>query len=226
MANIGMAAGELGHRIGNKLGLVRMHVDEIREQIGSAYPDVHRRLELIQMNVQYLLSLTQKLRKELSDPFGGLEKPKQVFLAGVILSEARSLRTLPETVQVVIDLPTTEPEVYVNDGIFDAFINIYTNAVEVLEQRGFGTVTMRAHQVSDWVEFEIEDDGPGIEDSNRDKIFQLFYSTKKDGMGFGLFSAKQRILINGGYIDVQSQPGAGAKFIIRLPAALNKGRPS
>ncbi|MFN8594969.1 MAG: GAF domain-containing protein [Anaerolineae bacterium] len=221
MTDIGMAAGELGHRIGNKLGLFKTHIEAIKEQIGSSYQDITRRLDYMSTNVQYLLTLTQQLKQELNDRTSGVKKQKKDYSAAVVLFEACNSKTPSEFIHVQMDPPTDDLIVRADDSIFDAFINIYSNAIEALELQG-GTIYMSACQINGWIEFRIADDGPGIEAGKLDKIFNLFYSTKQNSLGFGLFSAKQRVLANGGQIEVHSKIGEGTTFIIRLPSALAK----
>jgi GAF domain-containing protein len=222
MAEIGMAAGELGHRIGNKLGLFKTHIEEIKEQIGTGYSDASRRLDNMLKNTLYLLNLTQKLKMEFSSQVEEEHEEGSVYPVEFILSEARKLKTPPETIHVLVDVEAPGLMVRSDDSIFDAFINIYNNAIEALEPKG-GTVCMSARQINSWIEFKITDNGSGIEAGKLDKIFNLFYSTKPDSLGFGLFSAKQRVLANNGEIEVQSKVGEGTAFIIRLLAVINEG---
>jgi signal transduction histidine kinase len=67
---------------------------------------------------------------------------------------------------------------------------------------------------------EIEDNGPGMDEQTRRRAFEPFFTTKMQGEGTGLgLSVSYFIITNtlGGTIEVQSQPGQGSKFIIRLP---------
>lgn len=67
---------------------------------------------------------------------------------------------------------------------------------------------------------EIEDNGPGIDEKTRKRIFEPFFTTKQVGMGTGLGLSVSYFIISenhGGTMNVQSKPGRGARFIIRLP---------
>jgi signal transduction histidine kinase len=71
------------------------------------------------------------------------------------------------------------------------------------------------------VVFEIADDGIGMRPEIRDRIFDLFYSSKgQAGTGLGLFIARQVIQQHGGRIEVESAPGQGTRFRVRLPRVL------
>jgi signal transduction histidine kinase len=64
---------------------------------------------------------------------------------------------------------------------------------------------------------EVADDGPGIAEEVRKRLFQPFFTTRTDGTGLGLATCLKNVQYHGGAIDVQSEPGRGAKFIVTLP---------
>ena len=80
-----------------------------------------------------------------------------------------------------------------------------------------GTLTVRAMQLDEGVQIDVEDTGQGVEPEQLDKVFDLFFSTKEGGTGIGLTIAKQVIEGHGGSINVESSPGQCAKFSIVLP---------
>jgi len=63
----------------------------------------------------------------------------------------------------------------------------------------------------------IRDEGEGIPDDVRPKIFDLYFTTKREGSGIGLAMAYRILQLHNGEIDVQSQPGIGTTFVLRLP---------
>ena len=82
------------------------------------------------------------------------------------------------------------------------------------------SVTMKVRRAAPWVEFEIEDNGIGMDRETREKIFSLFFSSKGvSGTGLGLFIANKIADKHGGSIDVESEPGKGSRFLVRLPLA-------
>jgi signal transduction histidine kinase len=74
-----------------------------------------------------------------------------------------------------------------------------------------------------WERFEqvavirVADDGPGIGTAERSRIFYPFFTTKEGGSGVGLATAKKIVATHHGWIEVDSTPGLGAEFIVRLP---------
>jgi PAS domain S-box-containing protein len=67
------------------------------------------------------------------------------------------------------------------------------------------------------VEFEVEDNGIGMDQETRDKAFTLFFSSKGTGTGLGLFISDRIATAHGGSIDLDSKPGEGTRFVVRLP---------
>ena len=75
-----------------------------------------------------------------------------------------------------------------------------------------------------WVIFDVRDNGIGMDRETREKIFSLFFSSKGiKGTGLGMFIANKIVDKHGGDIEVESQPGRGSRFVIRLPV---EARPS
>lgn len=72
------------------------------------------------------------------------------------------------------------------------------------------------------VRVEIEDNGPGMDEATRKRVFEPFFTTKPPGSGTGLGLSVSYFIItedHGGMMTVESSPGVGTRFIIRLPAA-------
>jgi len=98
------------------------------------------------------------------------------------------------------------------------FINIILNAAEAM--KGRGTLTIRATSEEEgWLRLEFIDTGHGIRPEDREHLFEPFFTTKEVGQGTGLGLAISYSIIkkHRGEIEVRSEPGRGAAFIIRLP---------
>jgi two-component system NtrC family sensor kinase len=83
------------------------------------------------------------------------------------------------------------------------------------------TVSVSTSRKGSNIEIQIADNGPGIPDDVKSKIFEPFFTTKPTGSGTGLGLSMSYDIItkgHGGSLEVESEPGKGATFIIRLPA--------
>ena len=100
----------------------------------------------------------------------------------------------------------------------EALANMVDNAIKYTEH---GTITISAGSYELFARIDISDTGPGIPESERAKIFTRFYRSKKageqEGVGIGLYLARQIISCEGGYIKVSSIPGKGSTFSVFLP---------
>ena len=81
---------------------------------------------------------------------------------------------------------------------------------------------MRKDEQAGYCVISIEDNGPGIDRTQIKHIFEPFYSTRKDGSGLGLYIARQLCEANQSELTVDSEPGHGARFHIRVGLALSK----
>ncbi len=103
------------------------------------------------------------------------------------------------------------------DDVWSAIWNPMTNAVEAMAHGG--TLRIAASAQDDWVRFVVQDDGPGMDEKIRDRVFDPYFTTKRTGTGLGLALVKQAVDHMGGKIDLQSNRGSGTRFQIDLPRA-------
>ena len=100
----------------------------------------------------------------------------------------------------------------------EALANVVDNAIKYTEH---GVITISAVSYEMFARIDISDTGPGIPESERAKIFTRFYRSKnageQEGVGIGLYLARQIISCEGGYIKVASVPGKGSTFSVFLP---------
>lgn len=100
-----------------------------------------------------------------------------------------------------------------------AFVNIVINGIEAMGKGGHLTVATRPLPGEDAVEVSFQDDGPGIPPELMQKIFDPFFTTKEKGTGLGLSVVYGIVERHKGRVSVESEPGKGTRFTIRLPAA-------
>jgi two-component system, NtrC family, sensor kinase len=103
--------------------------------------------------------------------------------------------------------------------VHQVVVNLLMNGIDACQAEGAVTIRTRADSESGGVQIEVADDGCGIDPEIRERIFDPFFTTKPigEGTGLGLSISYGIVLEHGGTIDVESTPGAGACFQIRLP---------
>ena len=95
--------------------------------------------------------------------------------------------------------------------------NLIRNGLQALRDAEGSEVRIRATREGNHALIEILDDGPGIPESQRARVFDPYYTTKGDGTGLGLAIVKKVVLEHGGEIDVDESPSGGARFVVRIP---------
>jgi PAS domain S-box-containing protein len=123
------------------------------------------------------------------------------------------------------ELDPENPEVPgVPAQIEQVLVNLLQNAMQALEKRPGkaepAKITVRTRREPDAVRLEVEDNGPGMEQKVLKRVFDPFFTTKPEGKGTGLgLSVSYFIVTNkhGGTLEVESSPGKGARFTVRLP---------
>jgi len=100
-------------------------------------------------------------------------------------------------------------------------INLLENSLDACrldDKKAEHEVTLRLTDPPDHVQFEVADNGIGMDQETRDKAFSLFFSSKgMEGTGLGLFVANRIARAHGGTIELESQPGVGTRFVVKLP---------
>jgi len=107
------------------------------------------------------------------------------------------------------------------DRLKQAILNVALNALEALSEGG--ALELRLEALPDQAEVVIVDNGPGIAEEVRPRIFDMHYTTKTSGTGIGLYVARSIVEAHGGEIRVQSAPGRGCEFRLCLPTLGNGG---
>src|SRR5207249_11576008 len=109
----------------------------------------------------------------------------------------------------------------VHDQLVQVFVNLVLNAIDATA-RG-GRIELSARAAGDCLEVAVRDEGAGIAPEVRGRVFQPYFTTKKDGTGLGLFVTRKLVADHGGSVDYTSQPGSGTTFVVRLPVAAGVG---
>ncbi len=125
-------------------------------------------------------------------------------------------------VGVELDLAPDLPDVRIAaDQLTQVFLNLAVNAAEAMDSGGRLAVTSRLDESGDWVDINFADTGPGIPIDVLPHIFEPFFTTKTTGSGLGLAVSYGIVERHGGLLTVNSRPGAGTTFSVRLPVAVD-----
>ena len=132
-----------------------------------------------------------------------------------ILQEALSIIKIPSTIQV-LNNTLDEPRMKTDVGkMTRVFVNIIKNAIDAMPIEG--KLEIRSRKKKKTVEITFSDTGTGISQENIEKIFTPLFTTKAQGMGFGLPICKRFVEAHGGKITVESTVDKGTTFTLTLP---------
>jgi len=127
-------------------------------------------------------------------------------------------------VHLVREMPADPIPVKVDvDFAKQAILNVVLNGVQAMP--GGGTLAIRAYKDGDTVVTEIHDQGAGIPADVQEKIFELYFTTKKSGTGIGLAQTYQIMQWHYGSVDFDSAEGKGTTFRLRWPLAETRSLP-
>jgi two-component system, NtrC family, sensor histidine kinase HydH len=124
--------------------------------------------------------------------------------------------------------PDIQPICADANHLTQALLNLLLNAVHAIGSQGVITVGAENGKHGQWCRIWVEDDGPGIEEEHRAKLFDPFFTTREKGIGLGLAIVQTIVENHGGRIDVASPPpdgNRGSRFTIRLPWAMDRCAP-
>jgi two-component system nitrogen regulation sensor histidine kinase NtrY len=219
-------ARRLAHEIKNPLTPIQLAVQEMHRSYRGDDAAYRTRLQDALHIVEEEVATLRRLVGE----FSAFAKLPQASLEPADLGEfvrevARSLAAIPEetnasqNVRIECSASGALPVRIDAMMLKRAVDNLVRNSVQAIVGAGRepGRVRVRARSHEAFALLEVDDDGPGIEASERDRVFDPYYTTKTEGTGLGLAIAKKVVLEHGGEIECTEGELGGAAFLIRLP---------
>ena len=216
---IARLAGALAHEIKNPLSTIRLNMDLLAEDVGDAdsprQARVLRKIEVVRRECERL--------QDLLDDFLRFAKVHRLSVQPTDLNEQvrRALdffgpKAAEAKIELVDYLSGDLPTVLLDRESFQsALLNLVLNAEQAMPDGG--QLVVRTYGTADGVGLDLIDTGCGMDEQTRSQIFKAFFSTKRGGSGLGLSTARKIIEAHGGDILLQSEPGRGTQFTIKLP---------
>ena len=237
MAAIGRLTSGVGHEVKNPINAIVVHLELLKTKLGEASPSAIRHLEVIDAEIHRLDRVVQVLA-DFSRPveLQLREQDLRDVIGDVLTLAAVELSTRSVTLTSV--LPSKPLVANVDaDLLKQAMLNVIQNGAQAMpdggklvvileEERDAAVPGDRARQqATKSAVLRISDEGPGIPEEIRGKIFDLYFTTKSGGSGIGLSMTYRILQLHHGSIEVQSNVGRGTEFLLRIPlAAMDWGR--
>ena len=215
MSASGRTTRGVAHEVKNPINAIVLHLQLLQSKLQQIDPDTRRHMDIIGNEIHRLDRVVQILVD--------FTRPRDLHL------EELDLRRLLEDV-IMLATPDTEQHgvtvkrrlgaeplgVRVDvDVMKQAILNVIINGMQAMPQGG--TLTISARREEDSVITEIRDQGIGIPHDLQEKIFELYFTTRKGGSGIGLAQTYQALQWHYGSIDFETVEGQGTTFRLRLP---------
>ncbi len=215
LAAIGSLAAGVAHEINNPAAIIRGNVEFVLRRLP---PDAFGREEVEEVlkHTDRIARITRGLLDLARDQSmtAAVEEVKLNDLLDEVLVQIPYQVPLGE-VQVRKDLsPEISPLVADREKLRQILTNLLLNALQAMQ--GEGTLTLRSRTEGDEVVVEVQDTGPGIAPELHEAIFHPFFTTKGNGTGLGLATCSSIVQGMGGILELESEPGEGALFRVRL----------
>lgn len=224
LESLGLLAGGIAHDFNNILTAVMG-----KTSLALEHTDTQGR-KLLQDTEKAVLRARELTGKLLTFAQGGAPIKKNTSIADLIRESTAFTLSGSATAPVFSLAENLKPVAIDRGQINQVLQNLVINAVQAMPRGGQLSISAENRRVQktdnlpipdgDYVQITVSDQGFGIEEKNRQRIFDPYFTTKPEGTGLGLSSVYSIIKKHGGHISFESKPGEGTTFIFLLPAAV------
>lgn len=217
MAASGRLTRGVAHEVKNPINAIVLHLQLLQNKLAKTEPDTLRHMDIIDSEIRRLDRVVQTLVD--------FTRPRDLHLEEVDLRrllEDVAVLAAPDAEQhgVTLERPMPEEPLPIKadvDLMKQALLNVVLNGVQAMPQGGLLMISARREE--DVIVAAVCDHGAGIPREMYDKIFELYFTTKKDGSGIGLAQTYQILQWHYGSVEFESTEGEGTTFRFRIPRA-------
>jgi len=215
LAAIGRLTSGVAHEVKNPINAIVVHLELLREKMRQIDPDTRRHVDIIGSEIHRLDRVVETLVD--------FNRPVDLRLTSFDLRrlvEDVAMLASPEAARQGVRLETqlgadALPVKADHDLVKQALLNVVLNGVQSMADGGNLTITARRDDAA--ASIEVRDQGCGIPLDIRDKVFNLYFTTKKAGSGIGLAMSYRVLQMHSGSLDFTTQVGSGTTFRLLLP---------
>lgn len=221
LATLGRLSAGLAHEIRNPLSSISGSVQLVRES--EVDEEDRRLLGIVLDEVERLNELVTSML-QVGRPRSPVRSSRE--LGGLVRDVVEMAQAGPakgSRVRIAYTAPPSPVEAFIDgDQVRQVVWNLLKNALQASPPGGEVAVTVGERQGMATV--EVRDQGPGVDEETRARLFETFYSSRPHGVGLGLALVKQIVEQHGGAVEVDSESGRGAVFRVRFPSAPTEER--
>ncbi|GEM_PF-2769003 len=220
MADLGLLAAGIAHEIGNPLSSMSA-ILQLALMKGPAVEGAAR-LRLLATHLDRIHQIVRDITG-FARPSAG--RRTRVRISEMVEHALGIFRLHEKARKVQVDVRPTKEEIWVEvveDQIMQVILNLLLNAADA--SAAGGTIVVEASSVEGEARLSVADQGSGITEEARRRLFTPFFTTKEpgQGVGLGLFVSESIMRVHGGRIEVSSSPGKGSSFVVCLPVGERK----
>lgn len=225
LANLGRITAGVAHEVKNPLNSMRIWLENLKASLPEESDGLPRKaVRILDSEIDRLDSVVKRFLDFTRPPEMHQEESSLKEILEQVLAVERP-QFEKTNVKLEVRLASDVPDVLVDPPLLkQALLNLLVNAVEAMPEGGLLLVSLRRH--GEMAEIDIQDTGRGIAPEHRQRIFQLFFTTRPGGSGIGLASAFRTIQLHNGSIEFDSEVGRGTTFRIELPLARQTESPA
>ena len=222
LAAIGRLTSGVAHEVKNPINAIVVHLELLREKMHDVDPDTSRHMNIIGQEIHRLDRVVQMLVD--------FNRPVELRLTDFDLrrlAEDVVLLASPEAARqgVKVESEFADEPLPVRadaDLIKQALLNVVLNGIQAMSNGG--TLSIAARREDTAATIEVRDQGSGIAPEIRDKIFNLYFTTKPTGSGIGLAMSYRVLQLHNGALNFVTEMGQGTSFRLLLPLAVVRER--
>ncbi|MGD9039201.1 MAG: PAS domain S-box protein [Desulfobacteraceae bacterium] len=218
IAAIGKMAAGVAHEINNPLSGILIYAELLSESLKKD-PERSKDIKEIVDQTLRCKNIVSELLEFSRQSVGKISSFNLEELLGKTLNLLIN-QALFQDISVTMDVPQDLPPIVGDMGqLQQVFTNLFINAADAMEGKGSLKIKARFDSGRNQFMIRVSDTGPGIPQDLREKIFEIFFTTKPagKGTGLGLTITKNIIKLHGGDVRIETPPEGGTTFIIELP---------
>lgn len=221
LSKVGQLASGIAHEIRNPLNYISLAIDHLKSELLPACQGRGAELESITNTIKeevrkanYMVLNFMNYGRPLKLRLQQVNYPELLDKAMTILED----KLKEARVEVRREIPEGLPPMLVDPELMrNCLCNFITNAAQAMPEGGTITLGAGVDREAEEVRLSFSDQGVGIEPQDLEKVFQPYFTTKEAGIGLGLAITERIIREHGGSLEVESSPGSGTTFTVRLP---------
>ena len=214
-------ARQIAHEIRNPLTPMKLNVQYLQKLYSAKDPSFDEKFKSVSRSLINQIDTMNEVAGMFSD-FSKIKIPinEKANLIEAITSTATLFR---KSYKIKINIDSEYENVEVNTSMQDLlriFNNLLKNAVQSMENTSENSITIQVFQQKKYAEVRVTDTGRGIDEEDKEHIFQPYFTTKSKGTGLGLAIVKNLMTETGGEILFISEKGLGTTFVLKFPLSM------